>query len=235
MPTTPPKLDEITAALSELDTCVVSDALDAFGLPGATIGLRPLWSCRKIVGRCITVQVVPQSDVQPSAHLNTPAIEAGGPGGVIVVANGGRTDVSCWGDILANAAIAKGIEGTVIDGACRDIDACAAVGFPIFGRAVVPVSARGRIAQGSLNEPVMIAGVQVCPNDFVVADGSGVVFIASGRAAEVVDRASRLMAKQSRMVEAVRSGRSVTEVMHDREFDAALIEEGNAGGSGIRR
>lgn len=218
----------LLSRLRALDTCVVSDALDALNLPGATLGLRPLWPGPRVVGRCLTVQIVPRSDVAPDVHLNTPAIEAGGPGDVIVVANGGRTDVSCWGDILANAAATRGIEAVVIDGACRDIDACAEIEFPVYGRAVVPVSARGRIVQGSFGEPVMIAGVRVAPGDLLIADGSGTVFVPRARAAEVVDRASRLADRQARMVAAVRDGRSVVDVMHDREFDAALAPGGPA-------
>jgi len=219
------ELKKLISKLSELDTCAVSDTLDSLNLPGATIGLRPLWGSPKIVGRIITVQIVPRSDIKPSEHLNTAAIEIGQEGNVIVVANGGRTDVSCWGDILANAAIKKGINGVVIDGACRDIDACEDLEFPVFGKAVVPVSARSRIVQKSFNESVMIAGVMVEPGDFLIADGSGTVFIPQQRAKEVVQKASKLAYKQSLMVKAVQSGRSVSEVMHDREFDTVLKEE----------
>ena len=100
-----PEFKELISKLSQLDTCAISDTLDSLNLPGATIGLRSLWGSPKIVGRIITVQIVPKTDVKPSEHLNTAAIEFGQEGDVIVVANGGRTDVSCWGDILANAAI----------------------------------------------------------------------------------------------------------------------------------
>jgi len=216
---------ELLSKFAKLDTCSVSDTLDSLNLPGATVGLRPLWDGPKIVGQVITVQIVPRSDVKPSEHLNTAAIECGADGNVIVVANGGRTDVSCWGDILANAAIKKGINGVVIDGACRDIDACRDIEFPVFGRAVVPVSARGRIVQKSFNEPVMIAGVLVEPGDFIIADGSGTVFVPQRRAVDVINKAEKLASKQSLMVEAVQSGRSVVDVMHDREFDNVLKEE----------
>ncbi len=225
MVTHSPELKELLSKLSELDTCAVSDTLDSLNLPGATIGLRPLWGSPKIVGRIITVQIIPRSDVKPSEHLNTAAIEIGKDGDVIVVANGGRTDVSCWGDILANAAIQKGINGVIIDGACRDIDACEDIEFPVFGKAVVPVSARGRIIQKSFNEPVMIAGILVEPGDFLIADGSGTVFIPQLRAEEVIQQAHKLAYKQSLMVNAVQSGRSVIEVMHDREFDKVLQKE----------
>lgn len=211
--------------LSKLDTCTVSDALDSLHLPGATVGIRPLWGSPKIVGRIITVQIIPKSDVNPSEHLNTAAIESGMEDDVIVVANGGRTDVSCWGDILANAALVKKINGVVIDGACRDIDACEKIKFPVFGKAVVPVSARGRIVQKSFNETVMLAGVLVEPRDFLIADASGTVFIPHHKAEEVIQLASKLALKQSLMVEALKSGRSVVDIMHDREFDSVLKKE----------
>jgi 4-hydroxy-4-methyl-2-oxoglutarate aldolase len=214
--------DPLVERLSALDTCAVSDALDHLGLPGATVGLRPLWQCPKIAGRAVTVKVVPAGATKPSAHLATPAIEAASAGDIIVVDNAGRTDVSSWGDILSNASRTKRLAGVVIDGACRDIDGSRDAGFPVYGRAVVPVTARTRVVQESFNEPVRIAGVEVRPGDLVIADGSGAVFIASDRAEEVVAAAERLAAKEAAMIAAVRAGRSVVEVMKDTAFEAAL-------------
>jgi regulator of RNase E activity RraA len=215
-------LDPLVKRLAALDTCAVSDALDHLGLPGATVGIRPLWACPKIVGRAVTVKVVPAGATKPAAHLATPAIEAAAPGDVIVVDNAGRTDVSSWGDILSNASKTKGLAGVVIDGACRDIDGSREAGFPVYGRAVVPVTARSRVVQESFNQPVRVAGVEVRPGDLVIADGSGTVFVPSARAEEVVSAAERLAAKEAAMIAAVRAGRSVVEVMKDTAFEAAL-------------
>jgi 4-hydroxy-4-methyl-2-oxoglutarate aldolase len=217
--------DRLIERLARMDTCAVSDALDHYGLRGATIGIRPLWPCAKIAGRAVTVKVVPAGLTPPAAHLGTLAIEAAGPGDVIVVDSAGRTDVSSWGDILSNASRARGLSGVVIDGACRDIDGSREAGFPVYGRAVVPVTARTRVIQESFNELVQIAGVQVRPGDLVIADGSGVVFVAAERAEEVVGAAERLAAKEAAMVEAVRGGRSVVEVMKDTAFESALREK----------
>lgn len=214
--------DELAARLARLDTCAVSDALDHHKLAGATLGIRPLWPCGRIAGRAVTVKVGPARGGPPAVHLATPAIEAARPGDVIVVDNAGRTDVSSWGDILSNACRTKGLAGVVIDGACRDIDGSREAGFAVYGRAVVPVTARGRIVQESFNEPIAFAGVTVRPGDLVIADGSGVVFVDQDRAEEVIATAERLAAKENAMIEAVRAGRSVVEVMHDRSFDAAL-------------
>jgi regulator of RNase E activity RraA len=208
--------------LERLDTCAVSDALDHLSLRGATTGIRPLWPCPKIVGRAVTVKVVPAGLSRSGVHLATPAIEAAQAGDVIVIDNAGRTDVSSWGDILSNAAQVKGVRGVVIDGACRDIDASREVGFPVYGKAVVPVTARGRIQQESFNELIQVAGVQVRPGDLVIADGSGAVFIPRERAEEVIIAAERLATRQAGMVSAVRAGRSVVDVMQDTAFESAL-------------
>lgn len=214
--------DQLVARLAQLDACAVSDALDALSLSGATIGLRPLWDCPRIAGRVMTVKVVPAGQAKPGAHLATPAIEAAQAGDVIVIDNAGRTDVSSWGDILSNACVAKGISGVIIDGACRDIDGSREARFPVYGRAVVPVTARGRVVQESFNQPVQVAAVQVTPGDLVLADGSGAVFVPAARAEEVLQVAERLSAREAAMVAAVRAGRSVVEVMHDSQFDAVL-------------
>ena len=219
-----PDVAALLERLERLDTCAISDALDHLQLRGATIGIRPLWPCPRVVGRAVTVQIVPAGIARPTEHLATPAVEAAQPGDVIVIDNAGRTDVSSWGDILSNAALARGVRGVIVDGACRDIDGSREIGFPVFGKAVVPVTARGRIVQESFNTLIQVAGVQVRPGDLVIADGSGAVFIPQERASDVIAVAERLAAREAAMVEAVRAGRSVVEVMHDTQFVAALEE-----------
>ena len=41
---------------------------------------------------------------------------------MIVVANGGRSNVAGWGGTLSLAAKRRGVEGVIVDGACRDVD-----------------------------------------------------------------------------------------------------------------
>lgn len=208
--------------LARLDSCGVSDALDHLGLAGATVGLRPLWDCDKIVGRAMTVQVGPKTDAKPAHHLASPAIEESDPETILLIANEGDKNVSCWGDILANAACAKGIRGVIIDGSCRDIDANRDIGFPVYGRGAVPISARNRLVQYSHGETIDFGGVSASKGDYVIADGSGTVVIPGDRIEEVLEVAERLAKREALMLKAVRAGRSVVEVMHDKEFDSAL-------------
>lgn len=210
--------------LAALDTNTVSDALDFLGLPGATVGLRPLWNCPKIVGRASTVLLAAKSDNAPTVHLITPVVEQIDSNDRVLVIAGGIEGISCWGDILANAAAGKQVRGTVIDGFSRDIDGSESIGYPVYGRGVTMISARNRVVQIDAAVTIKVAGVDVGENDYVIADSCGTVFVPQACIEKVVDLGERIARRQDGMVEAVRSGRSVAEVMHDTQFEAIHVE-----------
>ncbi|NYH19302.1 regulator of RNase E activity RraA [Paraburkholderia bryophila] len=211
-----PSLDR----LASLDTNTISDALDFLGIQGATYGLRPLWDCPKIVGRASTIQLGPKSDAAPTAHLITPVVDAVTSDDRVLVIAGGLEGISCWGDILANAAVAKKIRGSIIDGVSRDIEGSESIAYPVYGRGITMISARNRVVQIDSGQPVQIAGVTVHEDDYVMADRCGTVFVPASRIDEVLELGERITRRQDGMVAAVRAGRSVAEVMHDKEFEA---------------
>lgn len=206
--------------LSKLDTNTVSDALDFLNLKGATFGLRPLWDCPKIVGRASTVTIAPKTDSASTVHLLTPVVDATTTDDRIVVVSGGIDGISCWGDILANASKAKQIRGTIIDGMSRDIDGSRDIGFPVYGRGVTMISGRNRVVQVDSGRPLQMRGVTVRQDDYVIADNCGTVFVPAERIEEVLDLGERIENRQKGMLEAVRAGRPVSEVMHDKQFAA---------------
>jgi regulator of RNase E activity RraA len=214
--------DEAISRLAKLDTCAVSDALDRLGLPGAVLGIGPLWACPRVVGRCVTVKIKPAGLEKSRQHLCTSAIAAATPADVIVVDNGGRIDVAAWGGLLSLAAKVKQVRGVIVDGACRDIDESRELAFPVYGRAAVQVTARGRIMQQSFNEEIQFAGVQVHPGDLVIADASGAVFVPRAREADVIGQAEALAGREAAMADAIRKGRSVLEVMETMGYESML-------------
>jgi regulator of RNase E activity RraA len=214
------RTQELLDRLAKLDTPAVSDALDQLNLKGATFGIRPQWDCPRVVGRAVTVKIQPAGETRPEAHLATPAVAEAEAGDVVVIDNGGRTDQSCWGDILSNASQYKGIRGVIIDGSTRDIDGSREIGFPVFARGVVAHTARGRNQQESYNKVIQCGGTQVRPGDLVIADGSGVVFLAADKAEEIIETAERIQAREAEMIQAVRRGKSVVEVMAESQFQA---------------
>lgn len=200
---------------ADVDSCAVSDALDRLDLPGAVIGLHAVTVARRITGRVITVALGPAAEGTSGRHLGTAAIEAGGPGDVIVVAAGGRVDAAGWGGVLSVAAADRGLAGVIVDGACRDVDEARDLDFPVYARAGVQRTARGRLAEVLWDAPVQVAGVDVEPGDYVVADGSGVVFVPAARSGEVLAMAREIAATEAAMVGRIRAGEPVSQVLSD--------------------
>jgi regulator of RNase E activity RraA len=157
-------------------------------------------------------------------HLITPVVEQIDSDDRVLVIAGGIEGISCWGDILANAAANKKVRGTVIDGFSRDIDGSESIGYPVYGRGVTMISARNRVVQIDAAVTIKVAGVDVSENDYVIADTCGTVFVPSAYIEKVIDLGERIARRQDGMVEAVRSGRSVAEVMHDTQFEAIHVE-----------
>lgn len=205
--------DTLVNRLAKLDSCSVSDANDLLGIKGAVTGIHAAWPCGKISGRVVTVKLVPKGVQKPAQHLGTAAVEEASNGDVIVVDHRGRCDVAGWGGLLSLAAKQRSVNGVVIDGACRDVDDSREVGFPVYARSTVPVTARGRIVEESFNELIDIGGVSVQPQDLVIADGSGVVLIPAVRAEEVVAQAEILAAREAEMAKTVADGHSIAKVM----------------------
>lgn len=205
--------DPLLQRLRALDACTVSDALDKLGRPGAVGGLRPLWEGAVLCGRASTAALAPGPGPAARVHLGVRAIAHAGAGDVVVVDNGGRTDMGAWGGLLSLAASLRGLAGVVVDGACRDLDEARDLGFPVFGHAGVQRTARGRVHEVSAGEPVRLGGVTVAQGDAVIADGSGVVVVAAGDLEEVVATAESIAQAEAAFVARLRAGEELADVM----------------------
>ena len=205
---------ERVARLEKLDACAVSDALDVAQLPGAQSGLPRRSTRKRIAGIVQTVKLHSQAPAGGSKrHLGTAAIEAADAMTVIVVEQ--RTGIDCagWGGVLANAAHKKGVRGVIMEGPARDVDEYEEIGFPVFSRFTTPRTARGRVWEQDFGVSVQVGDCTVHPGDFVIADGSGVVFIPAARIDEVLNTAEMIAEKERLMTRDVLDGKPVSVVM----------------------
>lgn len=213
------------ARLRRLDSCAVSDALDRLGLKGVVTHLAQCSGEGRIAGRAVTVKLgLGDPPPGPPRHLGTAAIEAAGPENVIVIEQRTGVEAGCWGGLLTLGAKARGVAGVVADGPVRDIDEARMHGFSIFTNKTTSFTARGRVVEKTTNEPVEIGDVVVTPGDYVIADGSAVVFIRPENIARVLEAAEMIAAREAAMAQAILSGAKISEVM-DGSYERMLKEK----------
>lgn len=206
--------DDLLDRLMQMDSCAVSDAMDSLGLPGEVTGINNQTTKEKIVGRTLTVELGSKPPEGGSAkHLCSGAIECGKAGNVIVIDQRTGIDAAGWGGVLSNAAQHNDIEGVIVEGPARDIDEAAGLGFSVYARGHTARTARGRIYEQCFNQEIQVGDVKVNEGDYVIADGSAVVFIPASKAEQVIKIAERIVSKEKLMTEAVRSGKPVGTVM----------------------
>jgi 4-hydroxy-4-methyl-2-oxoglutarate aldolase len=208
--------------LERLSTTNLSDALDKLGLRGAVIGIRPLFGIPKVIGQAVTIKITAAGMRKSKRHLGIDAIASAVPGDVIAIDNRGDTYNNCWGEILSCAAQKKGVSGVFVDGAARDVDFCQEIGFPVFARGIVPITARGRIMQEDFNCPIRLGDVQVRPGDVLVGDVNGIVVIPPERIEEVLSAAEEILEKEERMRADILAGMDILEVDSKYNYEQML-------------
>ncbi len=204
-------------------------------IPPATIGhllaegfmdtaLRPVFGPVSVVGRAITVRM-PRGD----SALTRPAIQALQPGNILVIAQGGDTQVANWGEMTSLAAKMRRAAGVIIDGSVTDVVEIRQQEMPTFARAIsARVGRRLGLPGGALNELVECGGVLVCPGDLVVADDNGIV-VMSPKVAEETYSAARKAEDRSPFVRQwLQKGGDLAEVSgkDPTELEAMLRERG---------
>ena len=201
-------LDPISQ-LSQYSTSIVSDALDELAVLGVLPGIEARRVGQgRVVGRALPVRLQPKSD-DPSAYrfgggVGKPleqVLQTMQDGDIVVMDLGGSNRAAAWGGLASRIAQRRGVRGTIMWGACRDVDEIRAIGYPVWSAAVCPRRSRNEFTFGAINEPITIQGVTIAPRDFIVADESGVVCVPQGRFDEVIALCAHI-ADQERVLEA---------------------------------
>jgi 4-hydroxy-4-methyl-2-oxoglutarate aldolase len=189
-------------ALAEFDTGTLCESGGTAFAPG----LRPVWPCGRLVGRALTVEC-PEGE-----NLMLHRAVARAQAGDVIVARCGGTLHGYWGEVLAEASLARGVLGLVIDGTVRDVEAMQEIGFPVFA-AGTALPGTAKAVEGSVGAAIDVRGANIATGDAVVADVSGVIAIPAGAIADVRARARARSDKERSMIEALRRGTTTLELL----------------------
>ena len=184
-------------------TCSVSDAMDRLGVPCGLFGIHPVIKGKAICGPAFTVHYVPCGQNKGTVGDFLDDVQ---PGEVVVIDNSGREYCTVWGGLMSILASMRGIEGTVIDGVCRDVPTIYQEDYSIFSKSVYMVTGKDRVEVDSVNTKVSVSGIQVKPNDIILGDDTGVVVIPWERLDEVLHVSEEIFEKESQIEEKVRQG-----------------------------
>lgn len=195
--------DTIVERVRKLDTTSISDAMDKLGIECCGYHIKPVSTGLKICGRAFTVHYVPCGVVQGTVGDFLDDVQ---PGQVVVIDNGGRDNCTVWGDIMAKTAKLRGIEGTVIDGVCRDIPAVLECGYPVFSKGYYMRTGKDRVRVDAVNTPVQLSDIPVYPGDIILGDDTGAVVIPQDMAEEAARIAEEIEEKEQSIFKLVSQG-----------------------------
>ena len=201
-------MDNLIERFKKLDTPSITDAMNKLGFAGGLKGVKPVAQGRPICGRAFTVHYIPCGVVKGTVGDFIDDVK---PGEVVVIDNCGRDYCTVWGDIMAMTAVKKGIEGTVIDGVCRDIPVVKESGYPIYSKGWYMETGKDRVEVDAINIPVAVSGVKVSPGDIIVGDDTGVACVPKEIAEQVADIAEKIAETESKIVEEVMNGSTLKE------------------------
>ena len=180
---------------------------DAMHRKGAMSGLVSYCGNVKVAGRALVVRTVAGDWAKP-----VEAIDKAKKGEIIVIDNGGRTDVAPWGELATWSCVSKGVAGVVIDGAVRDIDGIKETGVAMFAKGVCPNAGEPK-GFGEIGAEIVCCGQNVRNGDWIVADESGVVVVPKERAYEVARRALEIHKNEVRIRAEIKSGGTLSDLL----------------------
>ena len=196
------------ALLKSLAAFSAATVHEANGQRGAVSSLlKPLDPSMRVCGAALTVHCPAGDNLMIHA-----AIAMARPGDVLVVDHQGSLDDGPFGDLLAEACLARGIVGLVIDGCVRDASTLRQMGFPVFARGLC-IKGTTKDRMGSIGRPISLAGEPVEPGDAILGDEDGVVVVRRQDIESAIAASGEREAREATLRAAIKSGATTLDLL----------------------
>ncbi len=191
-------------ALSKFSPATIHEAQGRKGALSSR--LKPVDYRMKLCGPAFTVKCAPRDNIMLQLAINYAK-----PGDIIVVSAGEYEEAGSFGDVLANACLAKGIGGLVTDTGVRDTLQLRDLGFPVFS---LSVCIKGTVKEtiAAVNDSIIVGGEIINPGDIIVGDADGLVVVRREDAQESARLSQIREDAEAGYIDAYKQGKSVIEV-----------------------
>jgi regulator of RNase E activity RraA len=189
---------DLIEAYRYLPVATISDVLG----PGHVMhsSVRALRPGMRLLGAAYTLKLPPADNL--GMHV---AVREAKVGDVIVAEQSGGALGAPVGEIMAMAAMHKGLAGIVLNGAVRDAEKLRTEPWPVFATCIYAQQCR-KDGPAWLQTTIDCAGVTVHPGDLIVGDDDGVVVVPFSSVATVAQEVVKKMEKESLRIASIAQG-----------------------------
>lgn len=196
----------IAAKLAAIGTATIGEAWSKCRIMQSP--LAPICPEMTMAGFAVTVKCCPGDNL---AIHHAIALTEHDASSLLVVDYSNSTASGPFGEIMAIACQARGINGLLISGSVRDSQQIKVLNFPVFalGQNIVGTS---KLDLGQHNCSLNIGGVHIDPGDMIVADVDGIVVIEAKDVDQVLKATDARIAKETEVIERLKAGETTLQV-----------------------